>query len=63
MKRSRSWAPYYRWIPGDKNPADAMTKHKGNKALDKIIETNEIDIEAAGWVERDRTISWARIWE
>jgi hypothetical protein len=41
-----------RWIPGDKNPADAMTKHKGNKALDKIIETNEIDIEAAGWVER-----------
>jgi hypothetical protein len=39
-----------RWIPGDKNPADAMTKHKGNKALDKIIETNEIDIEAAGWV-------------
>ncbi len=44
-----------RWIQGDKNPADAMTKHKGNKALDKIIETNKVDIEASGWVERTNT--------
>ena len=41
-----------RWIQGDKNPADPLTKHKGNKALDAIIETNKIDIEASGWVER-----------
>jgi hypothetical protein len=41
-----------RWIQGNKNPADSMTKHKGNKALDKIIETNKVDIQASGWVER-----------
>ena len=42
-----------RWISGDSNPADAMTKFKGNKALDKIIETNRVDIKATAWVERE----------
>jgi hypothetical protein len=40
------------WITGDSNPADSMTKHAGNTALARIIETNKIDIQAAAWVER-----------
>jgi hypothetical protein len=41
------------WIKGDQNPADSMTKHNGNKALQRIIDSNNLHIEAAGWVERD----------
>jgi hypothetical protein len=33
------------WIKGDHNPADSMTKHNGNKALDHIIESNKLRIE------------------
>ena len=40
------------WIKGEKNPADAMTKAKACDALQKLIETNKLDIELDGWVER-----------
>lgn len=40
------------WITGDSNPADSMTKHTGNTALTRTIETNKVDIQAAAWVER-----------
>jgi hypothetical protein len=40
------------WITGDSNPADSMTKHAGNTALERIVKTNKVDIQAAAWVER-----------
>ena len=42
-----------KWIDGDSNPADAMTKSKPCQALSKLIDTNTIDLKAAGWVERE----------
>lgn len=41
-----------KWIDGDSNPADAMTKSKACPALTQLIDTNEIDLQAIGWVER-----------
>ena len=41
------------WIPGDENPADAMTKDKPCEALQKLIETNRLELNADGWVERE----------
>ena len=41
-----------KWIDGDSNPADAMTKTKPCQALRNLIETNTIHVEATGWVER-----------
>ena len=41
-----------RWIDGDKNPADAMTKAKAAPALKVLIDSNRIDLGAAEWVER-----------
>jgi hypothetical protein len=41
------------WIKGNHNPADSMTKHNGNNALNHIIESNRLRIEAEGWVERN----------
>ena len=42
------------WIPGEKNPADAMTKDptKGCPALRILIDSNTIDLSASAWVER-----------
>ena len=40
------------WITRESNPADAMTKHSSNTALERIVDTNKIDIQAAAWVER-----------
>ena len=40
------------WITGESNPADSMTKHSCNTALERIINTNKLDIQAAAWVER-----------
>jgi len=47
------------WIKGDHNPADTMTKHDGNKALKRIIESNKLHMEMAGWVERESTMQTA----
>jgi hypothetical protein len=41
-----------RWIDGNNNPADAMTKSKPCSALKELIDTNTINIEATEWVER-----------
>jgi hypothetical protein len=41
-----------KWINGEANPADAMTKSKPYAALTKLIDTNQIDLQAIGWVER-----------
>lgn len=41
-----------KWIDGESNPADAMTKAKACPALTKLLDTNELDLKAIGWVER-----------
>jgi hypothetical protein len=35
------------WITGDSNPADSITKQASNAALEYIVNTNKIDIQAA----------------
>lgn len=37
-----------RWIVGQDNPADAMTKSNANKALRQFINTNEVQVEVEG---------------
>jgi hypothetical protein len=41
-----------RWIEGNSNPADAMTKSKPCRALEELINTNKLRIESEAWVER-----------
>jgi hypothetical protein len=41
-----------RWIDGESNPADAMTKVNPCQALTKLIDTNIIDLRTTAWVER-----------
>lgn len=41
------------WIPGDQNPADAMTKDKACKALSDLMATNKIQVDPKGWIERN----------
>ena len=41
-----------RWIDGNCNPADAMTKEKPGQALKQLIETNTLDLVTKGWVDR-----------
>ena len=41
-----------KWINGEANPADAMTKGKPCAALTNLIDTNRINLQAIGWVER-----------
>jgi hypothetical protein len=41
-----------KWIDGEANPADAMTKSKPCTALQRLIDTNQIDPQPVGWVER-----------
>ena len=42
-----------KWIDGDSNPADAMTKSKGCSALRDLIDTNKVNIKVTEWVERE----------
>ena len=42
-----------RWIHGDDNPADAMTKAAANKALEQFVSTNRITMRVQGWVKRN----------
>ncbi|EED22642.1 conserved hypothetical protein [Talaromyces stipitatus ATCC 10500] len=44
-----------RWINGNSNPADAMTKSKPCRALQELIDTNKLRIDVDGWVERPST--------
>jgi hypothetical protein len=41
-----------RWINGNDNPADAMTKSTPNKALETFVLANEVTIRLEGWVKR-----------
>ena len=41
-----------KWIDGDANPADAMTKGKAYNALRDLIDTNKINLSIKEWVER-----------
>lgn len=41
-----------RWIDGDSNPADAMTKAKPCTALQQLVDTNKVSPSVTGWVER-----------
>ena len=40
-----------KWIDGEANPADAMMKGKPCAALMRLIDMNQIDLQAVGWVE------------
>ena len=40
-----------KWINGETNPADAITKGKPYTALTQLININQIDLQAVGWVE------------
>jgi hypothetical protein len=41
-----------RWIDGKDNPAVAMTKSAPNKALEKFLDNNQLQIRVEGWVQR-----------
>jgi hypothetical protein len=41
-----------RWIDGKDNLADTMTKSTPNKALEKLIDTNQLGVRVEGWVQR-----------
>ena len=38
----------FRWIEGPDNPADAMTKAKPNKALETLVDSNELRMKVVG---------------
>jgi hypothetical protein len=44
-----------KWIKGESNPADAMTKSnsKSSNALKRLIDTNTLQLDVEEWVERD----------
>ena len=44
-----------RWIHGQDNPADAMTKDGANRALQSFVDTNRLTLRVQGWVNRDRS--------
>lgn len=41
-----------RWIDGNSNPADSMTKEKPCQALAALIDSNTLNIDTTEWVER-----------
>jgi hypothetical protein len=41
-----------KWIDGNTNPADAMTKSKACSALKDLVDTNKVNITYNEWVER-----------
>ena len=41
-----------RWIDGKDNPADAMPKSVPNKALEKFLDSNHLQVRVKGWVQR-----------
>jgi len=41
------------WLPGDQNPADALTKDKPCGALRRLMITNKIRLSPTAWIERD----------
>ena len=43
-----------RWINGQDNPADVMTKANLNKALETFVDTNTLRVRVEGWVKREQ---------
>ena len=41
-----------KWIDGDTNPADSMTKAKPSGALKLLLDTNKVQMAEKEWVER-----------
>lgn len=41
-----------RWICGEGNPADSMTKGKANRALEKLVDNNQLTVRLEAWVDR-----------
>ena len=41
-----------RWIHGEDNPADSMTKKSANGALERLVTYNKTTIRLQGWVQR-----------
>ena len=41
-----------KWIDGNSNPADSMTKGKASTALKKLIDTNYLELQTMEWVVR-----------
>ena len=41
-----------KWIDGNSNPTDLMTKGKASTALKKLIDTNYLKLQTMEWVER-----------
>lgn len=42
-----------KWIKGNSNPADAMTKSKPSNALTQLLDTNILQLDVEEWVERE----------
>jgi len=42
-----------KWISGEDNLADAITKAKPCQALKTLINTNKLNLKVIEWVERD----------
>ena len=41
-----------KWINGNSNPTDSMTKSKASTALKKLIDTNYLELQTMEWVKR-----------
>ena len=41
-----------KWIKGNTNPADSMTKGKASGALKQLLDTNTVQLDVVEWVER-----------
>jgi len=41
-----------RWINGEDNPADAITKSSANRALEGLVSSNSLTVRLEAWVER-----------
>ena len=41
-----------KWINGNSNPADLITKGKASTTLKKLIDTNYLELQTMEWVER-----------
>ena len=48
-----------RWIKGDNNPADSMTKNRPFAALRILIDTNRISLATSEWMKREIRIEGA----
>jgi hypothetical protein len=42
-----------KWIKGESNPADGITKSKPSNALKQLIDTNTLQLNVEEWVERN----------